>query len=50
MPFTGATAAVASVIFGPYTLTRTDVLGPGAGVTSPVTVMFALPEYAEEPV
>jgi len=48
VPFTGATSTVAFVIFGLYTRTSTAVLGPGAGVTSPVIVMVALLEYAEE--
>jgi hypothetical protein len=35
-------------MFGLKTRIRTDVVGPGAGVTWPTIVMLALLEYADE--
>lgn len=44
MPFTGATEAVVTFLFGLKTRSKTDVSGPGAGEIWPVIEMVELPE------
>lgn len=50
MALTGTSANVTRTAFGLKNRRSTDVLGPGAGETCPVTVMLTLPVYEFESV